>query len=190
VPLLYGRCNPYGAETGGPKTVMGGLHGPASARTDPDDLPGLPEAVQQGEWACRNLAQVRVRMTCRCDHAGPVMDLCSWHEETVYHGEMVAGTLRRVRSVVKAPGHYEMIGRRQAGACIRCLYPGRFAEDYKALMRHQQELAYLRDAGLWYTPRAAHKRQVIEDIVKGFDAGQQSAGGPIHRCPMRLIPVS
>ena len=188
--LLYGRCNPYGAETGGPRHVMGGLHGPDSARVDTADMPGLPEAVVQGEWTCPQPAEVRVRMTCRCGHQGDPMALCSWHDEVQWHGEMVAGTVRRVRTLVRVMGHYEMIGARQSGACIRCLYPGQYAETYKALFRHQQELALLNDTGQWHSPRAAFKRQVIEDLVRSFDLGQESAGGPIHRCPMTLVPVS
>lgn len=188
--LLLARCNPYGAESGGPRRVMGGLHGPASAACAPGDMPGLPLHVQQGEWSCPYPAAVRVRMTCRCAHAGPPMTLCSWHDETVTSGEMVAGVTRAVRSVTRSPGHFEMISRRQSGACIRCLYPGRYAADYKALMRHQEELALLRDTGQWYSQRAVYKRQQIEDIVRQFDAGQAAAGGPIHRCPMTLVPVS
>jgi hypothetical protein len=190
VPLLVRRCNPYGAETGGPRRVMAGLHGPASARLESEDLPGLPDAVMQGEWRCQWPAVVRVRMTCRCGHQGEPMELCSWHDETVWGGEMVAGVIRRVSHVTRSPGHFEMIARRQAGACIRCLYPGRYAEDYKALFRHQQELALLRDAGQWHSVRAAYKRQAIEDLVAQFDAGQQSNGGPIHKCPMTLEAVS
>jgi hypothetical protein len=60
---------------------MGGLHGPASST-----LPGagLPSAVEQGEWSCGQPAMVRVRMTCRCDHTGKIMDLCSWHDEDTW----------------------------------------------------------------------------------------------------------
>jgi hypothetical protein len=190
VPLLTRRCNPYGAETGGPKRVMGGLHGPASAALAPEDMPGLPEAVQQGEWRCPYPAVVRVRMTCRCGHTGDPMELCSWHDEIVWGGEIVAGRVRRVRTVTQVMGHYEMISRRQAGACIRCLYPGQYAEYYKALFRHQQELAYLQETGQWYSPRGAWKRQAITDLVAQFDAGQAANGGPIHRCPLQLVPVS
>jgi len=188
--IILARCNPYGAETGGPRRVMAGLHGPASAALPPDAMPGLPDAVAQGEWACKWPAQVRVRMVCACGHAGDPMELCSWHDEERWHGEIVAGTYRRVKDIVAAPGHYEEIQRRQSGACIRCLYPGRYAEDYKALFRHQEELAFLRDTGQWHSGRAEAKRQVIRDIVAGFDQGQAAAGGPIHKCPMRLIPVS
>jgi len=191
VPLLYGRCNPYGAESGGPRRVMGGLHGPGSARMpDAPETAGIPDAVMQGEWTCAQPAAVRVRMVCRCGHTGDPMSLCTEHDEVRWGGEMVAGTIRRVKTVVRVMGHYEMISRRQSGACIRCLYPGQYAEQYKALFRHQQELAMLHDAGQWHTDRAAYKRQVIEDIVKTFDQGQESAGGPIHRCPMTLVPVS
>jgi hypothetical protein len=182
------RCNPYGAETGGPKRVLGGLHGPGSARVDTDEVPGLPQAVIEGEWVCKNLAQVTVRMTCGCGHTGAEMELCSWHDEPYFHGEYVAGKIRQVKDVRKVHGHFEEISRRQAGACPRCLYPGGYAEWYKALFAWQQELAMLRDTRQWYTSRGNYVRQKIEDICAEFDAG--NADGTIHRCPMRLVPVS
>jgi hypothetical protein len=182
------RCNPYGAETGGPKRILGGLHGPDSARVDTDDVPGLPDAIIQGEWVCKNLAQVTVRMTCRCGHLGAQMELCSWHDEPHFHGEYIAGKIRQVKDIRKVHGHYEEISRRQAGACPRCLYPGGYAEWYKALFAWQQELAMLRDTGRWYTSRGNYVRQKIEDIVSEFDKG--NADGTIHRCPMTLVPVS
>jgi hypothetical protein len=188
VTLIGGRCNPYGAETGGPKRVLGGLHGPGSARVDTEDVPGLPESVIQGEWICRYPAVVRVRMVCRCGHAGDIMSLCSWHDETSYSGEYVAGTIRRVASTTRVHGHFEEISKRQTGACTRCLYPGQFAADYKEILAWQNELGMLRELGEWYSPRAASVRQKIEDIVAGFDAA--NADGTIHRCPMQLIQVS
>jgi hypothetical protein len=188
VLLVGGRCDSYGAESGGPRRVMGGLHGPASARIDTDDVPGLPQAVVEGEWACKQPAQVRVRMVCRCDHTGDIMDLCSWHDETVLSGEMFAGKIRQVKTVKRVHGHYEEITRRQAGACIRCLFPGRFAADYKAMFSWQQELALLRDTGQWYSQRAIGVRQKLEDMVAEFDRG--NADGTIHRCPMTLVAVS
>jgi hypothetical protein len=183
--LLLERCNPYGAESGGPRHVMGGLYGPGSART-PDDT--LPENVQQGEWLCPQQAQVRAYLICRCQHRGRVMALCSWHDEISEHAEFVGGVTRKIRDVIHVRGHYEEIQRRQAGACVRCLYPGRYAADYKSIEAWQGELAYLRDLGAWYTRRGAVVRQKIEDLVKGFDEG--NATGAIHRCPMRLVPVS
>jgi len=186
--FIIARCNPYGAETGGPKRVMGGLHGPASAALPEEAMPGLPENVAQGEWSCPNPAQVRVRMVCQCGHTGDVMALCSWHDEERFHGEIVAGNYRRVKEWVRAPGHFEEITRRQSGACIRCLYPGEYAEWYKSLFAWQEELALLRDTGRWHTPRAADVRQKITDITKQFDRG--NADGTIHRCPMTLVPVS
>lgn len=188
--LIGRRCNPYGAESGGPQRVLGGLHGPRSAENPPDAMPGLPDSVAQGEWVCPQLAVVRCRMICGCGHQGGVMELCSWHDETVYGAEFVAGTSRVTTKTVRSMGHYEMIGRRQAGACPRCLFPGQYAEWYKALQVRQEELALLRDRGMWYSSRAVHVRSVIEDIVAQFDAGQQAAGGPIHRCAMKLVPVS
>lgn len=183
--LLLERCNPYGAESGGPRMVMGGLHGPASAATPGADLPAN---VAQGEWLCPQQAQVRVKMICGCGHTGRVMALCSWHDEISEHAEFVGGVTRKIRDVIHVRGHYEEIQRRQAGACVRCLYPGRYAADYKSIEAWQGELAYLRDLGAWYTRRGAEVRQKIEDLVKQFDEG--NALGTIHRCPMRLIPVS
>jgi hypothetical protein len=180
-----GFCNPYGAETGGPRHVMGGLHGPQSATT-PDM--GLPVNVEQGEWACPNRAEVRAYPECRCGHKGQPMNLCSWHEETTWHGEMVGQTYRRVKSAVRVRGHFEEMQRRMLGACLRCMYPGQYAEWYKALYAVQGELAALRDHRLWHSDMAERKRQQIEDIVAKFDEG--NAAGTIHRCPMRLIAVS
>jgi len=187
--LLLERCNPYGAETGGPRRVMGGLYGPGSARTPDMDL---PENVAQGEWLCPQQAQVRAYLICRCGHRGQPMPLCSWHDEIIEHGEMVAGSYRKVTSVARTRGHYEEIQRRQAGACVRCLYPsagGRdFAAAHKSIEAWQGELAYLHDIGAWYSAQARRARQKIEDIVASFDEG--IAQGIIHRCPMRLIQVS
>jgi hypothetical protein len=186
--LLLGRCNPYGAETGGPRRVMGGLHGPASATLDPAAMPGLPANVAQGEWSCPQPAQVRVKMICACGHVGDIMELCSWHDEISYRTEHVAGTFRRIPENVRVRGHYEEIQRRQAGACIRCLYPGHYAEEYKSMFAWQQELAYLRDYGQWYSERGSYVRGKIEEIVARFDEG--NADGTIHRCPMKLEQVS
>lgn len=186
--LLLTRCNPYGAETGGPRRVYAGLYGPGSAVT-PDDT--LPLSVQQGEWLCPEPAQVRVRMECRCSHRGREMPLCSWHDVVWEHADPVRRG-KVVRDVQRVRGHYEEIQRRQAGACIRCLYPAGpgydFAAAHKNIEAYQGQLAYYRDLGLWYSPDAARMRQKIEDVVAGFDEG--IARGQIHRCPLRLIPVS
>jgi hypothetical protein len=120
------------------------------------------------------------------------MPLCSWHDEIVEHAEMVGRTTRQVTDLVRVRGHYEEIQRRQAGACVRCLYPAGpghdFAAAHKAIEAQQGELAWLNDIGAWYSPRGRAARQKIEDIVAGFDEG--IARGIIHRCPLRLIPVS
>jgi len=186
--LIGRRCNPYGAETGGPKRILGGLHGPNSARVDTDDMPGLPQSVVEGEWSCKQIAVVTVRMICRCGHQGAEMELCSWHDEDVFHADIVAGKVRQVHDVKRVHGHYEEISRRQAGACPRCLYPGEYADWYKGLFAWQQELAFLRDTGQWYTARAQYVRQKIEDVVAEFDRG--NADGTIHRCPLQLVPIS
>jgi len=182
------RCNPYGAETSGPKRILGGLHGPDSARIDTSEVPGLPPNVIQGEWTCPNMAQVTVRMVCRCQHTGQKMELCSVHDEVYFHSEMVAGQIRRVKAIRTVHGHYEEISRRQAGACPRCLFPGRFAELYKAKYAWEQELSMVNEMGGWYSDRGNYVRQKIEDIREEFDRG--NASGEIHRCPLTLVPVS
>jgi hypothetical protein len=121
------------------------------------------------------------------------MALCSWHDEVIEHAEMVGGTTRQITSMTRVRGHYEEIQRRQAGACIRCMYPsvpgGRdFAAEHKAIESAQGELAWLNDMGAWHTQRARSVRAKIESIVTTFDEG--NAQGLIHRCPMRLIQVS
>lgn len=184
-----GYCNPYGAETGGPQRVLGGLHGPASAATPGM---GLPPAVAQGEWACANRAQIRCRMICACGHTGQVMALCSWHDETNYRGEMVAGTLRQVSETLRVRGHFEEIQRRQSDTCPRCILPSGDGYDYAALYREHREwgneLGMLQAAGMWRSPRAAMIRQRLEDIGKEMDQG--IALGRIHKCPLTLTPIS
>lgn len=180
-----GFCNPYGAETGGPRRVLGGLYGPASAAT-----PGLhlPAGVAQGEWTCPQRAVVRCRMVCRCGHRGQVMALCSWHDETNYRGEYVGGQARQVKETVRVRGHYEEIQRRQAGSCPKCLYPA----DTPALQRESDGLAWqlkiLNDAGLWHSKPADQIRDRIESIGHKFD--RLRAAGVIHNCPLTLVEVS
>jgi hypothetical protein len=183
--LLTGRCNPYGAETGGPKRILGGLHGPASAATPGMDL---PESVAQGEWPCRQPAQVRCRMICQCGHKGQVMQLCSWHDEDNWRGEMVAGQFRQVREKLRVRGHFEEIQRRQAGLCPRCAFPGDYAALYHEVNRWQNELSGCWAAGMWRTPRAAMLRQAVEDACARFDEGR--ALGIIHNCPLTLVAIS
>lgn len=192
--LLYGRCNPYGAETGGPKRVMGGLYSAKSART-----PGmfLPQAVEEGEWACPQPAQVRVRMACPVGHVGQVMELCSWHDETVVSGEYVSGQFRQVRRTIRVKGHYEMIGSRQAGVCPRCCYPSSRESadkvDYAALQKEWEGIGQnlyplSEDPRLWYGTLAAGLRQRRDDIGRMFDEAIRR--GIIQNRPLTLVAVS
>jgi hypothetical protein len=187
--LLLERCNPYGAETGGPRMVMGGLYGVGSAATPGMDL---PDNVAQGEWLCPQQAQIRVRMTCLCGHTGRVMALCSWHDEINEHGEFVGGVTRKITEVIRVRGHYEEIQRRQSSGCVRCYFPAGpgfdFAAAHKSIEAYQEQLAYLNERRMWRSRAAARLRQNIEDAVKGFDEG--IARGQIHQCPMQLIPIS
>lgn len=185
--VLLGRCNPYGAETGGPKRILGGLYGPGSART-PDMH--LPENVEQGEWACERRAEVRCRMVCEHGHRGQVMELCSWHDDTVYHGEMVAGVLRQVSSPVRQHGHFEEIQRRQAGSCPACLFPPPYAELAKEVQAWQATLTgyWVRGPRAWHSPAAQALRTRVDDA--GLLMDQARAAGIIHNCPLTLVPVS
>lgn len=210
--LVLGRCNPYGAESGGPKRLLGGLYGPGSART-PDM--GLPANVEQGEWLCEQPAQVRCRMTCECEHQGQVMELCSWRDEETYRGEMVAGAFRQLKMTVRQRGHFEEIQRRQSGSCPRCLFPGEFAALQKDTERLAYELALEFAAGRWEGPRAKEIRAKAETIGQRFDARRAitctrckipvfvwDAGSEcgshrpvdlatsIHNCPLTLKAVS
>lgn len=183
--LVQARCNPYGAETGGPRHVLGGLYGPRSATT-----PGmnLPENVAQGEWRCANPGVMRCRMTCQCGHKGQAMTLCSWHDEPTFRSEMVAGVLRQVKSTIRVRGHYEEIQRRQSGACPRCLYPPPYGELAKEIQAWQADLSALHARGAWYSPAAAEIRQKVTDAGLLIDAAVKDR--TIHRCPLTLVPVS
>jgi hypothetical protein len=183
--VILGRCNPYGAESGGPKRVLGGLYGPNSARTD--DM-HLPENVAQGEWACTRRADVRCRMLCRCQHRGQVMELCSYQDDTVYHGEFVAGVTRQVSETVKTRGHYEEIQRRQSGSCPKCLFPPPYGELAKEVQAWQAQLTAYWVTNRWRSPAAQELRTRVDDAGKLMDMAR--AAGIIHNCPLTLVPVS
>jgi hypothetical protein len=185
--IILGRCDPYGAESGGPKRVLGGLYGPNSARTEGMHL---PENVEQGEWACDQPAVIRCRMICRHGHKGQVMNLCSWHDVTVNSGEMVAGTFRTISRTERQRGHFEEIQRRQAGSCPACLFPPPYAELAKEIQAWQATLTGHWVAGprAWHSPEAARLRQQVDDAGKMMDLAR--AQGIIHNCPLTLIPVS
>lgn len=183
--VVLGRCNVYGAETGGPKHVLGGMYGPGSART-----PGmqLPDNVAQGEWVCERRADVRVRMVCVCGHRGQVMELCSWGEDRVYHGEVVAGVTRQVSEMVRVRGHLQEVQRRQSGSCPACLFPSPYAELAKEIQAWQAQMSQLNAVGLWRTPQAQALRTRVEDACQMMDLAR--AAGIIHNCPLTLVPVS
>lgn len=185
--VILGRCNPYGAETGGPKRILGGLYGPNSARTEGMHL---PENVEQGEWACDQPAVIRCRMVCQHGHRGQVMELCSWHDDTVWHGEMVAGALRQVSSKVRQRGHFEEIQRRQSGSCPACLFPPPYADLAKEIQAWQAQLTQHWIAGprSWHSPAAQQLRQHVDDAGQMMDLAR--AQGIIHNCPLTLVPVS
>lgn len=184
--ILLGRCNPYGAETGGPRRLLGGLYGPNSARTPGMDL---PRNVEEGEWRCEWPAVVRCRMFCGCGHKGQVMQLCSWHDETTYHAEYAAGEIRRVSETIRARGHFEEIQRRQAGLCPACAFPPPYGELMKEIQAWQAELfPYQASNRLWYSPAAEALRTKVDDAGKLMDAAR--AQGIIHNCPLTLVPVS
>ena len=183
--VILGRCNPYGAESGGPRRVLGGLYGPGSARTD--DL-HLPENVAQGEWSCTRRADVRCRMVCRCGHRGQVMELCSYQDDTVWHGEFTAGVTRQVSETVKTRGHFEEIQRRQSGTCPACVYPPPYGELAKEVQAWQAQLSAYWMANKWRSTAAQLLRTRIDDAGKLMDMAR--AAGIIHNCPLTLVPVS
>lgn len=197
--LLLERCNPYGAETGGPRRLMGGLYGPNSARSSPELE--LPLSVEQGEWPCDRPAEVRCRMVCRCGHKGQVMALCSWHDEVNYHSERVGDKLVPTYDTVRVHGHFEEIQRRQSSFCPKCGYPDARQSgngiDYAALQKEWDSIGASLTAGwgqagyrsdYFWTPRVRGLQQRRDDIGKTFDEGR--ALGIVHNCSLRLVPVS
>lgn len=197
--LLRVRCNPYGAEHGGPRRVLGGLYGPNSATTPRDDL---PLNVQQGEWPCDRPAEVRCRMVCRHQHRGQIMELCSWHDEVNYQGQRTGGDRFTPEArTVRVRGHFEEIQRRQSGSCPRCLYPDARQSgngiDYAALQKEWDSIgATLHNAWMmsgssydfFRSPRTRSLQQRRDDIGLTFDEGR--ALGIVHNCPMTLVAVS
>jgi hypothetical protein len=150
----------------------------------------LPEAVAQGEWTCDQPAVVRCRMVCRHGHTGQVMQLCSWHDDRVYHGEMVAGVMRQVSKTVRQHGHFEEIQKRQSGTCPRCVFPAPYDELAREVMAWQAQLTqyFIGGARQWLSPAAQGLRQRVDDAGKLMDLAR--AQGIIHNCPLTLIPVS
>jgi hypothetical protein len=183
--ILLGRCNPYGAETGGPKRLLGGMYGPGSARTEGMSLPAN---VEQGEWACTRRADVRCRMVCEHGHTGQVMELCSWHDDKVFGGEMVAGVLRQVSRTERQRGHFEEIQKRQSGSCPKCLFPAPYDELAREVMAWQRQLIPYFQANRWRTMEAQAIRTKIDDAGQLMDMARGQ--GIIHNCPMTLVPVS
>jgi len=183
--LLLGRCNPYGAETGGPKRVLGGLYGPRSAETPEMNL---PDSVAQGEWPCTQPAQVRCRAVCRCGHKGQLMQLCSWHDDDTWTSELVAGEFRRVHGTVRARGHYEEFLSRQAGFCPPCAWPAPYAELQKEIQGWQAEMHRLYVLAKWDSPRVRQLQTMVEDAGKMMDLARFQ--GIIHNCPLTLVAVS
>lgn len=184
--VVLGRCNPYGAESGGPRHVLGGLYGPGSARTEGMYL---PDNVAQGEWRCDQPAVIRCRMVCAHGHKGQVMQLCSWRDDVVRHGEFVAGATRQVAETVRQRGHFEEIQRRQSDLCPPCAYPPPYGELAREVQQWQAEMSVL-----WNIPtetairRVRALKQYTEDAGKLMDAAR--AQGIIHNCPLTLVPVS
>ena len=197
--VLQRRCNPYGAESGGPRRVLGGLYGPRSAESAPDL--DLPLNVTQGEWSCDVPAEVRCRMTCRCGHRGQVMELCSWHDTVSHTGRMVAGRFEAETVNGRSRGHFEEIQRRQAGSCPRCLYPDARQSgngtDYAALQKEWDAAGHVLQAmweasgfnmRIFHDPIAMSYQQRREDIGRAFDEAR--ALGIVHNCPLELRQVS
>ena len=200
--VTLGRCNFSGAETGGPKRILGGLYGPNSARLpDAPEYAGIPENIMQGEWPCPWPAAVRIRMICRCEHRGQVTALCSWHDEDNWRGEYVAGAIRQVRETVRVRGHFEEIQRRMSDFCPPCGWPDASRSgngiDYAALQKEWDSIGSALHASwqasggsmtFFHLPRARSLQQRRDDIGRMFDEGREL--GVIHNCPLTLVPVS
>ena len=133
---------------------------------------------------------IRCRMVCEHGHRGQIMTLCSWHDDTTTHGEMVAGVLRQVHGTVRQRGHFEEIQRRQSGSCPPCLFPPPYADLAKEVQAWQQQLTAYWVAGpaQWRSPAAADLRTRVDDAGKLMDLAR--AAGVIHNCPLTLVPVS
>lgn len=63
VAILQNYCDPYGAESGGAKRVLG----------------GLTKGNVFHQWHCDNTTNTRYRMQCEHGHVGQKMWLCDQH---------------------------------------------------------------------------------------------------------------
>jgi hypothetical protein len=73
VSINHRWCNPYGAETGGAKRVLG-------------DVSMGKHVFHQ--WHCDNYARARYRIKCPHGHQGHIMELCDQHARTFTLREM------------------------------------------------------------------------------------------------------
>lgn len=148
--VIIQRCNPFGHASqfgGGPRHLMGGLY----------------DARYEGriKWECTNPATGRYRMTCRCEHQGQVMPLCTAH---VY-----------------------MIQKRMAGICPRCVMPPEALALFEDIKRTQGNVIALHARGaerpviLAAITRAEELGQMMNDLV---------IRGIAHRCPLIVSEIS
>lgn len=152
--VVVKRCNPFGHGTdAGPKHLMGGLYG--------------PEYEGRLKWECRNPAEVRCRMECRCGHRGQVMDLCREHPA--------------------------MIAKRMAGTCPACVMPPAARELFEAVTRAQGTVVNLiATGGAPAAVQAALSRaeRLGEDMNVLVLRGQAGDLTCPHNCPLTVTEVS
>src|ERR1700691_2813149 len=96
--VITRRCDPYGAESGGPKRLLGGVYG--------------PEYVGPHMWNCERLADARYRMICRCGHRGQPMWLRG------------PGLVNDEQGIPYFhPGHVAEFSKRSSDLCPVCVFP-------------------------------------------------------------------
>lgn len=162
--LLYGRCDPYGHESGGPRRMLGGLYG--------------PEYEGRYKWTCERKAEGRYRMICQCGHVGQAMALCGPGTVT----NKVSGL------AYHHPGHVAQLSERASDLCPRCAFPPGAAELTQLADRAQHTVKTLESMGLGASPQAMRALKVMQSAQGRLD-GLRLVGA-IHNCRLKLVEVS
>ena len=161
--VITRRCDPYGAESGGPKRLLGGVYG--------------PEYVGPHMWNCERLADARYRMICRCGHRGQPMWLCG------------PGLVNDEQGIPYFhPGHVAEFSKRSSDLCPVCVFPPEARQWSEVAERSQSELVTLEQIGYVNSPQARSLRRQVADASARLD--ELNASGRIHKCHLTLTEIS
>ena len=190
--VLVTRCDAFGAETGGPRHLLGGLYG--------------PEANGPKHWYCKNPMDGRYTMSCAHAHKGLPQNLC--HEHVYMIRKRMSGICPPCVSPPAAREITEAMQRVQAGAVPRLdalVTRGGTELDVATLsMQMESELWVLQERmnelqlGHAQPELARLVDKAVAQLGNTGDRGEQLLwdlngkirAGIIHRCHLRLTEIS